>query len=160
MAKRFTFRLDTLLRVRELREREAKRKVGAKQAEIARLDLLNRQTVEDISRRQDMLREDQRGTLATDKLVRQRAWIAHLRRTIVERQAARVELVAQLEQLQEHLRQARTRKRVIEKLRERRWDEHEHRRKRSEQAESDELARQLHCYKGLAAGSASSRGGE
>lgn len=152
MAKRFTFRLETLLRVRELREREAKRKVGAKQAEITRLDRLNRQTTDEILRRQDALRERQRGSLATDELVRERAWIAHLRRTIGERRTARGELVVQLEELRERMRQARTQKRVIEKLRERRREEYERDRKRREQAESEELAQQLHVFEGVASG--------
>ena len=89
MAKRFTFRLETLLRVRELREREAKRRVGAKHAEIARVDALNRQTVDEITARQAELRDRQTGALSTDELMRARAWIAYLRRTIVDRRAAR-----------------------------------------------------------------------
>ena len=152
MAKRFTFRLETLLRVRELREREAKRKVGAKQAEIARIDLLNRQTADDIAKRQVALRDLQHGPVAPNELIRERAWIGHLRRTIVERQTVKAEFVAQLEVLQEQLRQARTQKRVIEKLRERRWQEHVHHTQRREQAESDELARQLHVFDGFTTG--------
>lgn len=144
MAKRFSFRLQTLLRVRELREREAQRKVGAKQAEIARVDQLNRQTADEISRRQDRLREQQkRPVLAPDALVRERAWIAYLRRTIVERQALRSGLLEELATLRAELQQARTQKRIIEKLRERRWEQYVKDRKRREQAESDELARQL-----------------
>ncbi len=146
MAKRFHFPLETLLRVREVREREAKRKVGLKQAEIARLDQLNRQTAEEIFARQDILRQHQRGTLTPNDIVREQAWIAYLRRTIFQRQAQRAGLVKELEVLQEALRQARVQKRIIEKLRERRWDEYVKDRKRREQAESDELAQQLHVY--------------
>ncbi|MFQ5804918.1 MAG: flagellar FliJ family protein [Phycisphaerae bacterium] len=145
MAKRFQFRLETLLRVREIREREAKRKVGAKQAEIARVDRLNQQTTEEISRRRETLREQQQEeVLALEALARERAWIAYLRRTITERLAARAALVRELKALQEELRQARTQKRIIEKLRERRREEYVKDRQRREQAESDELARQLH----------------
>jgi flagellar FliJ protein len=144
MARRFSFRLQTLLRVRELREREAKRKVGAKQAEIARLDQLNRHTADEISRRQDALRsQQQQPVLAPDVLVRERAWIAYLRRTIVERQALRAGLLKELATLRDELREARTQKRIIEKLRERRWEAYVKDRNRREQAESDELARQL-----------------
>ncbi len=144
MARRFRFRLETLLRVREIREREAKRRVGAKQAEIARVDQLNRLTAEEISQRQDVLRSHQRqGVLAPDALVRENAWIAHLRRTIVERQALRTQLARDLKTRQAEFRQARTQKRIIEKLRERRWEEYCKDRKRRDQAETDELARQL-----------------
>ena len=147
MAKRFQFRLQTLLRVRELREREAKRKFGAKRADIAQVDQLNRQTAEEISQRQDTLRQHQRqGMLAPHELVRERAWISHLRRTIVEGQALRAKLVKELEALQEEWHRARTQKRIIEKLRERRREEHVKERKRREQAESDELAQQLLAF--------------
>ena len=144
MARRFQFRLETLLRVRELREREAKRKVGAKHAEIAQIDRLNRQTDEEISRRQDRLREyQQQAVLAPEELVRERAWIAYLRRTIAERRAIRAGLLDELATLQAELREARKQKLIIEKLRERRWEEYTRDRRRREQAESDELARQL-----------------
>ena len=144
MAKRFHFPLETLLRVRDIREREAKRKVGLKQAEIARVDQLNRRTAEEISSRQDRLRLHQEGRLSASESIRERAWIAYLRRTIGQRQAQRAELVAQLEKLQETFVHARVQKRIIEKLRERRWDEYSRRRKRREQADADELAQQLH----------------
>lgn len=151
MAKRFSFRLQTLLRVRELREREAKRKVGAKQAEIARVDQLNRLTADEISQRQNTLRQhQQRKTLAPDDLTRERAWIAYLRRTIVDRQALRAELIKELAVLRDRWRQARTQQRTIEALRERRWEQYVKERKRREQAESDELARQLHDFADVA----------
>ena len=146
MAKRFRFPLETLLRVRELREREAKRKVGLKQAEIARIDQLNRQTYAEIDAHQQVLRQQQQGTLTPGELVRERAWIAHLRRTIVQRQVQRVQLVNELQALLEELRIARVQKRVIEKLRERRWEEYRRDRARCEQTEADELAQQLHAF--------------
>jgi flagellar export protein FliJ len=134
------------MRVRDVREREAKRKVGLKQAEIARLDQLNRETVGEIHTRQAAVRRRQQGVVMPAELVRERAWIAYLRRTIVERQAQQVELAGQLGTLREAWLQARTRKRIIEKLRERRWAEYVRDRSRREQTESDELARQLQAY--------------
>ena len=151
MAKRFTFRLETLLRIRTMREREAKRNVGAKQAEIAQLDQLNRKTAEEIGRRQAALRDHQHGVLAPAELVRQRAWIAHLRNTIAQRQAARRELVEELDRLLVEWRETRTRKRIIEKLRQRRWAQYRRDRGRREQAEADELAQQLHGFGGASA---------
>ena len=145
MARRFQFRLQTLLRVRELREREAKRKVGLKQAEIARLDQLDRQAAEQISAHQQVLREQQsRARLAPVELSREQAWIAYLHHTIVERQAIRAGLVSELEALRNEWHAARRRKRMVETLRDRRWDEYTKNHARREQAESDELARALH----------------
>jgi flagellar export protein FliJ len=144
MARRFRFPLETLLRVRVLREREAKRKVAAQRAEIARLDRLNRQTAEEISRQQaELLTGQQRGRLDPPALQRGRAWIAHLRRTIALRQTQRLDLVAQLQQLQAAWLEARKQARILDKLRARRWEAYVHERARAEQAAADELARQL-----------------
>ena len=147
MARRFEFRLQTLLEVRQLREREAKRSVATKSAEIARLDRLNEQTAVEILRQQEaILADQQRGVLDLPELQRGRAWIAHLRKSIAIRQNQKAELLEQLRQLQARLREARTQTRVIEKLRERRWNEYSHDRQRREEAASDELAQQLHGY--------------
>jgi flagellar export protein FliJ len=78
-----------------------------------------------------------------ETLARGRAWIGYLRRTSIERQTLRAALVKELEQLQSQWRQARTQARILEKLRQRRWDEYTRRRGRREQAEADELAQQL-----------------
>lgn len=147
MARRFEFRLETLLRVRQSREREAKRKVAAQRAALARLDRLNADTMAEMSRHQQALLDDQRaGLLDPLSLQRGRAWIAHLRRTIAERHVQRRELVAQLQQLQAAFQQARTELRIIEKLRERRWSQYVRARDRNEQAAADELAQHLHRY--------------
>jgi flagellar protein FliJ len=147
LARRFQFRLETLLRVRQLREREAKRKVAAKRAEIALVDRLNAETAEEISTQQAALLADQRqGRLDPLALQRGRAWIAHLRRTIGQRHAQRAELVAQWRELQAAWHAARTQARIIEKLRERRFAEYVHDRDRKEQAAADELAQQLHGH--------------
>jgi len=144
MARRFQFRLQTLLKVRQLREREAKRRVAAKRGEIARVDELRRQTSAELTRQQEaLLGEQLQGHLDTLALQRGRAWIAHLRKTIVALQARRAALLSELEQLQSELRVARTQTRIIEKLRERRWQAYARARARREQAEADELARQL-----------------
>lgn len=149
MARRFHFPLETLLRVRELREREAKRKVGLKQAEIARLDRLDRETAEEILRRQEALGARQRGSFTSGDLMRERAWIAYLRRTIYQRQESRRELVKQLDELRKLFLHARTQTRIIDKLRERRWEKYVKDRRRREQSEADDLARTLLGYEGI-----------
>jgi flagellar FliJ protein len=147
VARRFAFRLQTVLNVRQMREREAQRDVAAKSAEIARVDRLNEQTADEIIRQQAMLVEaQQRGGLDPVELQRGRAWIAHLRKTIATRQMQKAEFQEQLRDLQTRLRDARTQTRIIEKLRERRWGEYSRDRRRREQAESDELARQLQDF--------------
>lgn len=147
MARRFRFPLQTLLRVRALHEQEAKRKLAAKQAEIAQLDRLNRQATEEIAAQHGVLRGEQgKAVLDAVALQRGRAWIAHLRRTVAQRMPERLELVRQLGELQDALREARKQTRIIEKLRERRLSEHQRALLRAEQAASDELAQQMHGF--------------
>lgn len=147
MARRFVFRLETLLRVRRLREREAKRKVAAKHAEIALVDRLNEQTTAEILQGQEaLLAGQQQGRLDPLALQRGRAWVAYLRRLIAQRQVQRAELVQQLRKLQAAFQEARTQSRIIEKLRDRRWREYAADRDRQEQAGADELAQQLLGY--------------
>jgi flagellar export protein FliJ len=152
VAQRFVFRLETLLRVRTLREQEAKRKVGAKRAEIARVDQLNDATQTEIDTRQRDLRQQQdRHVLDPLELQGGRAWIAHLRRQIATRMQQKAGLQDELRTLRDALRQARTQTRVLEKLRERRQREYDRTRRRREQAEADELAQQLHQRQGAQA---------
>lgn len=147
MPKRFRFRLETVLNVRRLREREAQRKLAAQQAELARLDQLDRQTLEEISREQERLRAAQQSPHSDPAdWARARAWIAHLRNTLGERQVARQQMLAVAERLRAEWRAARLQVKIIEKLRERRWSDYVRDRDRREQAEHDELARGLHGF--------------
>lgn len=150
MARRFQFRLQTLLRVRQLEEQQGKRKVAARRAEIAQLDRLNRQTAEEILRQQEtLLHEQQQGRVDPSALQRGRAWIAHLRRQIALRHVQRGELERGLQELQAAWQAARTRMRAVETLRDRRRAAYVKQRERQEQAAADELARQLLGYEQL-----------
>lgn len=145
MAKRFTFRLDTLLRVRELRQREAQRRVSAVRAQIARLDLLDTQTAGEIARTEStMLEEQGRPQVDAAALSRGRAWIAYLRATVAQRRVVREPLLADLARFQDELREARINTKMLEKLRERRWLQHRKETDRREQSAAEELAQQLH----------------
>jgi flagellar export protein FliJ len=147
MARRFQFSLQTLLRVRQLAEREAGRKVGAKRAEIARLDSLNADAQDAISQQHRALETLQRGDrLDPGQLSRPRAWIAHLRRAIAERQSIRAGWLQELGVLQAALIESRKQTKTIEKLRERRLDAHGRAIRRREQHDAEELAQQLHGH--------------
>lgn len=142
--RKFAFRLDAVLAVRRLREREAQRKVGAKRAELARLDELDRQTRAEISAEQRRMIGEQAGVrVDAVGLVRGRAWVAHLRRQMLLRHVQRGQLQQELQKLLAELVEARRQTRMIEKLRERRWQEYRRARRIAEQNGSDELARQL-----------------
>jgi flagellar export protein FliJ len=144
VARRFHFRLETVLRVRTLREREARRRVGAKLAEIAGVDRINTQTLAEISTRQAQLLDRQRSsTLDPRALASERAWVNFLRRGVAERQTLKAALRRELDALRDELRAARSQMKAIEKLRERRHTEWKRDVAVREQTESDELARQL-----------------
>ena len=147
MPKRFVFNLETLLRVRQLREREAKRKVAAQRAELARVEQLIEQTLQAVARQQhELLDGKQQTRLDPPTLQRGRAWIAALRRQLADHHARRAALQDRLRQRQAELRAARTQARIVEKLRERRWAEYVHDRDRRADAAADELAQQLHGH--------------
>lgn len=151
MARRFEFRLDTVLRVRRLRAEEAQRRVTAQLVRIARLEELDGELQAELLRRQDALRAGARDVVQPLELARTRAWMAHLRAERTRNAAARAELRRELAGLQEQMRAARVDQRVIEKLREHRFDEYRKAHALREQSESDELARQLHQRAGVSA---------
>ncbi len=147
MAQAFKFRLETLLNVRQIRQREAMRKLAAIQAELAQLDDADRRGWQEILEQQALLRETQTaGRFDPLELARIRAWIGHLRRQMHERQSMRVQVLARLEAAREQVRVARTQTRVLETLRERRFDEHRRAQQKREQDLTDELAQQMHCH--------------
>lgn len=148
MPARFTFRLDTLLRVRELRERERERAVAQVRAEIARLDAWCAQTQAEVEARQaDIRSASADGTIDPRELARLRAWIGHLRGSLAARGAERTALLAQAEARLAEWRDARRDRRVIEKMREARLAQHLRDQAARDQAQDDELAQQLHAMR-------------
>lgn len=144
MARRFQFSLQALLHVRRVREREAARRLAAVGLKIARADALARRTNEQILQQQAALhavQEQAAPDLAT--LQRGRAWIAHLRRMLAQLGSERAQLLTESAVLREALTAARRAARVVEKLRERRYEAHRKTAARREMGEADELARLL-----------------
>lgn len=148
MAKRFQFQLATVLRVRELRQQEAARILAEKRAEIARVEQLIDDTHREVETRQsELLSAQQTESIDPGLLVRSRAWIGQLRRNIAQYQHVKAQLLQQFEQLAGAWREARTQTRILEKLRDRRMEEHKHQELRREQAGADEVAQQLQLRK-------------
>lgn len=145
MAQAFRFRLQTLLRVRELREREAKRKVGAQRAEIARTDALIEQNFRAIDAENNRLRGLQEEAFVSPvELTRARAWLAHLRRTLAQHHACKQAQLAELEQRLTAYREAHQQAQMLVRLKERKLDAWKRDRTLREQASQDELAQRLH----------------
>lgn len=65
MPRAFEFRLETVLRVREQRQREAQRRLAARQAEMVRLERLDEQLAAQVGAAQSELRAVQAGSGST-----------------------------------------------------------------------------------------------
>jgi flagellar FliJ protein len=144
VAKRFRFRLETVLRVRKLREREARRKLAVEYEKVARLDALITQTREEIENQMSALRlAQQTATLDPAAIVRGHAWSHHLQRMLLQQQELRSKAQQKVEQALGVLREARRASRAIEKLREKQWETYVAERDKQDQAEIEELAQQL-----------------
>lgn len=145
MARRFVFRLETVRRVRSLREQEAQRAVATQRAEIAQLEQLNAQARREIASHQQQLADRQAFTSVDPReLARGRSWIAHLQTSIWQREQQIAELNTKLEALLDVWRGARQQLEIINKLRERREMAHRTQVRKAEQREMDALAQRLH----------------
>lgn len=148
MPARFRFRLETLLRLRRVQQRQAQRSVGAAQAEVAHAERLIALTEAEIRRQQAELRDAQHGapdraTLEAQSLIRGRAWIVHLRRMSLQQQEMRADAQRRLGDALRALTAARTQTRIVEKLRERRLAEFRASAERRTDAALDELAQRM-----------------
>lgn len=143
MAKKFHFRLQPLLRVRELKQRECERALAEVMTAIADLD--------DMDREADVEINNQRAattTLATKSvdptdLSRRREWLGHLQRLKMERALTRQELQAKAAVAREKYIAARQATKALEKLRENKFDAFRREQTRTEQSRMDEVAQQL-----------------
>lgn len=144
MARRFVFSLQTLLRVRTVREREAQRRLAARQAEIAQLDAADREAFAAIRAEQQSLLALQQGVTRALDLARGRAWIAQLQSQIAQRARMREELSMALAQIRQELLEARKQTRMLEKLRERRFADYVAEHQRHGRQSDEEVARRVH----------------
>jgi flagellar protein FliJ len=143
--RKFEFRLQPVLRARELAEQQVQRKFATVSAEIGRLDRLDALAAAEIRARQSALLGRQRDVrLDTAPLSAERAWINRLRFGILERSGQRRELQDRVQILRAELVAARTKTRVLERLKERRRAEHDEGCARWEQTQMDEVAQQLY----------------
>lgn len=134
--KRFRFRLEGLLRLRRLRERQARRQLAdalraLRQAE-ARCHLARR-----------AVREAEARVLHAQDARELRGWAEAMERRREELAAAeraRAEASRHAEELWARFLQLRRDRKVVEQVRERRWRLHQREQARREQAQLDELA--------------------
>jgi flagellar FliJ protein len=141
MAKRFVFRLETLLKLRRQREDRQKRVVAERLRQIARvrneIGLLERQIAEQVGA---MRIDAGRPSLDVQSLARGRHWLSHLQRGRLDADGHLRLLETRLAQERAVLAHAAKEKKVLEKLKERQRLRYATELGRREQAEGDELS--------------------
>jgi flagellar FliJ protein len=141
MAKRFTFRFATMLKIRRQREDEHKRVVAERLRQIAQTRdhqmVLERQIRDEV----DAIRDSQaRGSIDIQQVMRHRHWLGHLHKGVLEADARVRFLEARLAQERVVLAEAMKQRKILEKLEEQQWQRHLHEEEVREMKESDELA--------------------
>ena len=141
MAKRFTFRFATMLKIRRQREDEHKRVVAERLRQIAQTRdhrlVLQRQIHDEV----EAIRDSQaRGSIDIQQVMRHRHWLGHLHKGVLEADARVRFLEARLAQERVVLAEAMKQRKILEKLEERQWQRHLHEEDVREMKESDELA--------------------
>ncbi|MFQ5411333.1 MAG: flagellar export protein FliJ [Phycisphaerae bacterium] len=140
MAKRYTFRFETLLRLRRQREDEEKRVVAARLREIRRLEDRQRSLLGRIDEQAQLTRGALRdASLDIDRLKIGRHWMTRLRRGVLEAEAEISTHKALLAQERIRLVEAAKQAKILSRLKERRLDRWRMDQERLEQAESDEI---------------------
>ena len=141
MAKRFTFRFATMLKIRRQREDEHKRVVAERLRQITQTRdhqlVLERQIRDEV----EAIRGSQaRGSIDIQQVMRHRHWLGHLHKGVLEADARVRFLEARLAQERVVLAEAMKQRKILEKLEERQWQRHLHEEEIREMKESDELA--------------------
>lgn len=141
MAKRFQFRLETVLRLRREREQAQQRvvaeRVRALGAAQGRLRSAGERLIDAVS-----AARGQRGVGSLDlaQIARQRFWLGHLQRVITEEEHALQAIARDLSAERRRLAVLARDRRAIEKLRERQEQRYKSELERVERIEMDEVA--------------------
>lgn len=140
MAKRYEFRFETLLRLRQQREDERKRVVAARLREIQSLEERRAMLEDRIQQQTEQVRDALRSsTLNLEDLKLSRHWMVRLRRGVMETNSALKTMCAILAKERQQLAEAAKDKKVLARLKERRLAEYLAEVDRREQLELDEM---------------------
>jgi flagellar protein FliJ len=149
MAKRFTFRFETMLKIRREREDRHKRIVADRIREIQqiqeRLGALGQQIEQEVNA---MRSSAAPGVLNMQQIVHHRHWLGHLNKNILDEGARLRFLEARLAQERAALAEAAKQRKVLDKLRERQEGRYIKEQGRREMQELDEMATTRFAYDG------------
>lgn len=141
MAKRFSFPLEAVLKVRKQQQDEKKRSVAERLREMSKLQShlmsRNEQIASEIRKTRD---NAVHAHLDVSEMSRRRFWISHLQRGLLETEFQIRTLEQQLDKDRQVLAEATKECKVVEKLKERRFEEYSKEMQRQETLEADELA--------------------
>lgn len=145
--KKFSYKLEPVLRVRRLAEEEQKRLLGEAAAAF-------NQAMDDIRRLQQQIADedasfksnDLMGVLDMRGIARNRAYVNHLRRMIAEKISRAQELQQRLQERQQAYIRARRDVDVIEKLRDKARTQHAREFEREQTRELDDVTGSRWCH--------------
>jgi flagellar FliJ protein len=147
MARRFQFRFETMLRIRRQREDEHKRIVADRLRGITQVREQIASLNGQVEQEMEAIRHGQQpGTIDLQQAVRRRHWLGHLHRAALECEARLRGLEAKLAQERAALAEAARQRRILEKLKERQWEQYVAELERLETKESDEMATIRYAY--------------
>jgi flagellar FliJ protein len=151
MAKRFRFRLEPVLRLRQQKADEAKRVVAERLRRVAavqrEIGLLQQRIEEQV---EAMRAGPLVGALDVGQLARHRHWLSHLQRGLLDAMARVRALEAELARERAGLAEAMKRIRILETLKRRQEERYYEALNREEIAEADELSVQRYVHARLA----------
>jgi flagellar protein FliJ len=150
LARRFQFRFETMLKLRQQREDQHKRIVGERLAriaeareELARLEQLTGQGMNSVRAVQQV------GRIDLQQVMAQRGWVAHLHKATLEVQARIGALEARLAQERAALAEAAKQRQILEKLKERWQERHRLEEQRVETQLTDDLTTARFVYESI-----------
>lgn len=147
MAKAFTFRLETVLKLRKQREDEQKRMVANRLREVQRARIRCGSLEEQIDVEIEVMRSSALvGMIEAGRIARHRHWLSHLNRQVLETEGDIRTLQAKLAMEQSQLAEAAKECNVLKKLKERQLDRYRRMLAKREQNESDEMTTMRYVY--------------
>lgn len=147
MAKRFTFRFETMLKIRRQREDQHKRIVAERMRQIKagreQIAGFERQIADEVNA---VRAGREPGTIDIQQAIRHRHWLGHLHKGVLEAEAKLRVLEARLAQERAVLAEAVKQRRILEKLKERQHQRHVAAEEKREMLQLDELATMRYVY--------------
>ena len=141
MAKRFQFRFETMLKLRRRREDEHKQVVAERLRQIRAVREKIASLEDQVQQQTDAIRgHTSAGTIDLQQVMRNRHWLGHLHKGILEAQARTRFLEARLAQERVQLAEAAKQRRMLEKLKERQQERYTHEQNHRDTRELDEMA--------------------